>query len=42
MLAEVVNARVFNVYDRAKKARLEATITDRRGYLTLTFFGAPG
>jgi ATP-dependent DNA helicase RecG len=41
VLAEVVNARVFNVYDRAKKARLEATVTDRRGYLTLTFFGAP-
>jgi ATP-dependent DNA helicase RecG len=41
VLAEVVDARVFNVYDRSKKARLEATITDRRGSLVLTFFGQP-
>ena len=40
VLAEVVDAKVFGSYDRAaKKPRLEATITDRRGYLTLTFFG---
>ena len=40
VLAEVVDARVFGSADRsAKKPRLEATITDRRGYLTLTFFG---
>ena len=40
MLAEVVDTKVFYVHDRsARKPRLEATITDRRGYLTLTFFG---
>jgi ATP-dependent DNA helicase RecG len=40
VLAEVVDAKVFHAYDRsARKPRLEATITDRRGYLTLTFFG---
>src|SRR5215210_562564 len=40
VLAEVVDARVFHAFDRsARKPRLEATITDRRGYLTLTFFG---
>ena len=40
VLAEVVDTKVFYVHDRsARKPRLEATITDRRGYLTLTFFG---
>ena len=40
VLAEVVEAKIFASYDRsAKKSRLEATITDRRGYLKLTFFG---
>jgi ATP-dependent DNA helicase RecG len=40
VLAEVLDAKVFGSYGRsAKKPRLEATITDRRGYLTLTFFG---
>ena len=40
VLAEVVDAKVFYTHDRsARKPRLEATITDRRGYLTLTFFG---
>ena len=40
VLAEVVDAKVFYAGDRsARKPRLEATITDRRGYLTLTFFG---
>ncbi len=40
VLAEVVDAKVFYANDRsARKPRLEATITDRRGYLTLTFFG---
>ena len=40
MLAEVVDAKVFYSNDRsARKPRLEATVTDRRGYLTLTFFG---
>ena len=40
VLAEVVDAKVFYAHDRsARKPRLEATITDRRGYLTLTFFG---
>ena len=40
MLAEVVDAKVFYANDRsARKPRLEATVTDRRGYLTLTFFG---
>ena len=42
VLAEVVDAKVFHAYDRsARKPRLEATITDRRGYLILTFFGQP-
>jgi ATP-dependent DNA helicase RecG len=46
VLAEVVDARVFNLgagagYRSAKKPRLEATITDHRGTLTVTFFGAP-
>ena len=41
VLAEVVEAKIFAGYDRsAKKSRLEVTITDRRGYLRLTFFGA--
>ncbi|HLL62967.1 MAG TPA: ATP-dependent DNA helicase RecG [Propionibacteriaceae bacterium] len=40
VLAEVVDAKVFHSRDRsARKPRLEATVTDRRGYLTLTFFG---
>jgi ATP-dependent DNA helicase RecG len=40
VLAEVVDAKVFYSQDRsARKPRLEATVTDRRGYLTLTFFG---
>ena len=40
VLAEVVDAKVFYARDRsARKSRLEATVTDRRGYLTLTFFG---
>ena len=40
VLAEVVDAKVFHAYDRsARKPRLEATITDRRGNLRLTFFG---
>jgi ATP-dependent DNA helicase RecG len=40
VLAEVVDAKVFYSNDRSsRKPRLEATITDRRGYLTLTFFG---
>jgi ATP-dependent DNA helicase RecG len=46
VLAEVVDARVFNLgpggsYRSAKKPRLEATITDHRGTLTVTFFGQP-
>ncbi|MCW2812541.1 MAG: ATP-dependent helicase RecG [Friedmanniella sp.] len=45
VLAEVASARAFNLpdgsYRSTKKPRLEATITDRRGSLTLTFFGAP-
>ena len=41
VLAEVVEAKIFASYDRsARKSRLEATITDRRGYLRVTFFGA--
>jgi ATP-dependent DNA helicase RecG len=40
VLAEVVDARVFHSGDRsARKSRLEATVTDHRGFLTLTFFG---
>jgi ATP-dependent DNA helicase RecG len=40
VLAEVVDTKVFYTSDRsARKPRLEATVTDRRGYLTLTFFG---
>jgi ATP-dependent DNA helicase RecG len=46
VMAEVMNARTFNVPDRPNyrlpgKPRLEATITDHRGRLTCTFFGQP-
>jgi ATP-dependent DNA helicase RecG len=46
VMAEVVDARTFNVPDRPNyrlpsKPRLEATITDHRGRLTCTFFGQP-
>ena len=46
VMAEVVDARTFNLPDRPfhrlpGKPRLEATITDRRGSLTCTFFGQP-
>jgi ATP-dependent DNA helicase RecG len=46
VMAEVVDARTFNLPDRPKyrlpsKPRLEATITDHRGRLTCTFFGQP-
>jgi ATP-dependent DNA helicase RecG len=46
VMAEVVDARTFNVPDRRNyrlpsKPRLEATITDHRGRLTCTFFGQP-
>ena len=46
VMAEVVDARTFNLddgpYGRGRsKPRLEATITDRRGRVTCTFFGQP-
>ena len=45
VVAEVVECRAHNMpsgtYRTAKKPRLEARITDHRGYLTLTFFGQP-
>ena len=46
VIAEVVDARTFNLddgpYGRGRsKPRLEATITDRRGRVTCTFFGQP-
>jgi ATP-dependent DNA helicase RecG len=45
VVAQVVNSRAHNLptdgYRTAKKPRLEATITDHRGSLTLTFFGQP-
>ncbi len=46
VMAEVVEARVFNLsddrrYAQARKPRLEATVTDHRGRLAVTFFGAP-
>jgi ATP-dependent DNA helicase RecG len=45
LLAEVVDARTFNLpdnsYRRRIKPRLEATITDHRGTVTCTFFGQP-
>ena len=46
VMAEVVDARTFNLPDRANyrlpsKPRLEATITDHGGRLTCTFFGQP-
>jgi ATP-dependent DNA helicase RecG len=46
VMAEVVDARTFNLPDRAAyrlptKPRLEAVITDHRGRLTCTFFGQP-
>ncbi len=45
VVAEVVECRAHNMpsgsYRSAKKPRLEARVTDRRGSLTLTFFGAP-
>jgi len=42
VMAEVVDSRAHNLSaggHSGKKPRLEATITDRRGSLTLTFFG---
>ena len=45
VLAEVVDSRAFNLPASGgysgKKPRLEATITDHRGSVTLTFFGQP-
>jgi ATP-dependent DNA helicase RecG len=51
VMAEVAGTRTFNMPVAPElaarrrgskfKARLEATITDRRGHLTLTFFGQP-
>jgi ATP-dependent DNA helicase RecG len=46
VMAEVVDARTFNLddgpYSRGRsKPRLEATITDRLGRVTCTFFGQP-
>jgi ATP-dependent DNA helicase RecG len=46
VMAEVVDARTFNLddgpYGRGRsKPRLEATITDRLGRVTCTFFGQP-
>ncbi len=44
VLAEVVQTRVFNLGGGrfgGRKPRLESTITDHRGTLTVTFFGAP-
>lgn len=48
VLAEVLECRVHNMpgvgtaaYRSAKKPRLEARITDRRGTLSLAFFGKP-
>ncbi|WP_375431180.1 ATP-dependent DNA helicase RecG [uncultured Friedmanniella sp.] len=44
VVAEVVDTQAYNLpngtYRTTKKPRLEAVITDRRGSLTLTFFGA--
>jgi ATP-dependent DNA helicase RecG len=46
VLAEVLTTRTFNMpgedpRSRGRKPRLQAVITDHRGNLTLTFFGAP-
>ncbi|MFL6064598.1 MAG: ATP-dependent DNA helicase RecG [Friedmanniella sp.] len=45
VVAQVVSSRAHNMpadgYRTTKKPRLEATITDHRGSLTLTFFGQP-
>ena len=48
VMAEVTRVQLFNMpeegersYRSTKKARLEATITDRRGTLVCTFFGVP-
>jgi ATP-dependent DNA helicase RecG len=45
VVAQVVSSRAHNLptdgHRTAKKPRLEATITDHRGSLTLTFFGQP-
>jgi ATP-dependent DNA helicase RecG len=45
VLAEVRTVRAHNLpsagQHTGRKPRLEVVITDRRGYLTLTFFGAP-
>lgn len=45
VVAQVVESRAHNMpsgsYRSVKKPRLEARITDGRGYLTLTFFGQP-
>ena len=45
VVAQVVSSRAHNLpadgYRTTKKPRLEATITDHRGSLTLTFFGQP-
>jgi ATP-dependent DNA helicase RecG len=45
VLAEVRTVRAHNLpsagQHTGRKPRLEVVVTDRRGYLTLTFFGAP-
>ncbi|SDU84673.1 ATP-dependent DNA helicase RecG [Microlunatus sagamiharensis] len=45
VLAEVRSVRAHNLpsagQHTGRKPRLEVVVTDRRGYLTLTFFGAP-
>ncbi len=45
VVARVVDSRAYNMpsasYRTTKKPRLEAVVTDGRGSLTLTFFGAP-
>jgi len=45
VVAQVVSSRAHNLpsagYRTTKKPRLEATITDQRGSLNLTFFGQP-
>ena len=45
VLAEVRSVRAHNLpaggQRTGRKPRLEVVVTDRRGYLTLTFFGAP-